>query len=141
MASLQERRETLPAVAEEQQDTVVSFSPATDEASYVLLVLPRDEKQLNTILYEVALFNFSQFMIKDFDLKQIPMFTTGQSALQVSGFANMSEAIWYEKMIEKNVDLMQVLKDNGAMCVCITQSNFALIGKHFTLEEYLEWAQ
>lgn len=141
MASLQERRETLPAVAEEQQDTVVSFSPATDEASYVLLVLPRDEKQLNTILYEVALFNFSQFMIKDFDLKQIPMFTTGQSALQVSGFANMSEAIWYEKMIEKNADLMQVLKDNGAMCVCITQSNFDLIGKHFTLEEYLEWAQ
>lgn len=141
MASLQERRETLPAVAEEQQDTVVSFSPATDEASYVLLVLPRDEKQLNTILYEVALFNFSQFMIKDFDLKQIPMFTTGQSALQVSGFANMSEAIWYEKMIEKNADLMQVLKDNGAMCVCITHSNFVLIGKHFTLEEYLEWAQ
>ena len=69
------------------------------------------------------------------------MFTTGQSALQVSGFANMSEAIWYEKMIEKNVDLMQVLKDNGAMCVCITQSNFDLIGKHFTLEEYLEWVQ
>ena len=141
MASLQDRREVASAAATEQQDTTVAFSEATDEASFVLLVLPRDEKRLNTILYEVALFNFSQFMIKDFDLKQLPMFTVGESAVQVSGFANMDEALWYKNMVEKNVELMLILKENEAQVVAITQSNFALIGKHFTLAEYLEWAK
>ena len=141
MASLQDRREVISTTSTEQQDTTIAFSTATNEPSFVLLVLPRDEKRLNTILYEVALYNFSQFMIKDFDLKQLPMFTIGESAVQVSGFANMDEAMWYKNMVKKNIDLMQILQANEAQVISITQTNFDLIGKHFTLDEYLEWAK
>ena len=141
MASLQDRREVISTTFTEQQDTTIAFSTATNEPSFVLLVLPRDEKRLNTILYEVALYNFSQFMIKDFDLKQLPMFTIGESAVQVSGFANMDEAMWYKNMVKKNIDLMQILQANEAQVISITQTNFDLIGKHFTLDEYLEWAK
>ena len=80
-------------------------------------------------------------MIKDFDLKQLHTFTIGESALQVSGFSNLDEAIWYEEMLKKNADLMRILRDNEVQVLSITHSNFDLIGKHFTLEDYLEWAK
>ena len=139
--SLQKRRVEDLQVQEALLDTTVNFSDNRKEASFLLLIMPRDEKLLNTILYEVALFNFSQFMIRDFDLKQVAMFDIADCALQVSGFESLDDAIWYESLLKKNADLMQILVENGVKCVCITQTNFALIGKHFTLEEYLEWVK
>lgn len=140
MASLQDRRQVEQTAAEEQ-DTTVTFSTNTNEPAFVLLVMPRDDKRLNTVLYEVALYNFSQFMIKDFDLKQLPTFAIGECALQVSGFSHLDEALWYENMLKKNLDLMQVLQTNEVQVLSITSSNFDLIGKHFTFQEYLEWVK
>lgn len=140
MASLQDRRQVEQTAAEEQ-DTTITFSTNTNEPAFVLLVMPRDDKRLNTVLYEVALYNFSQFMIKDFDLKQLPTFAIGECALQVSGFSHLDEALWYENMLKKNLDLMQVLQTNEVQVLSITNSNFDLIGKHFTFQEYLEWAK
>ncbi len=140
MASLQDRRQVEQTAAEEQ-DTTITFSTNTNEPAFVLLVMPRDDKRLNTVLYEVALYNFSQFMIKDFDLKQLPTFAIGECALQVSGFSHLDEALWYENMLKKNLDLMQVLQTNEVQVLSITSSNFDLIGKHFTFQEYLEWVK
>jgi hypothetical protein len=141
VTSLQERRQEEQTIATAEEDSTVSFSHNTSEPTVVLFVMSRDEKLLNTILYEVALYNFSQFMIKDFDLKQIPMFSVSESALQVAGFSNWDEAKWYENMLKQNTALTQILQSNGVEIICITQSNFDLIGKHFTLEDYLEWVK
>lgn len=138
MASLQERRAE-GQTDELAQDTTITFSAERQYSSFVLLIMPHDEKRLNTVLYEVALYNFTQFMIRDFDLKQIPMFAVGKSALQVAGFDSLDDAEWYASMLKKNLDIMQVLKDNEVEILCITQTNYDLIGKHFTLDEYLEW--
>ena len=140
VASLQSRREAEQNAAAMEEDSTITFSNNANEAAVVLLIMPRDEKRLNTVLYEIALYNFSQFMIKDFDLKQTPMFANNESALQVSGFNNLDEAMWYENMLKKNVELMQVFQANEVYTIAITISNLDLIGKHFTLEEYLEWA-
>ena len=53
----------------------------------------------------------------------------------------MDEALWYQNMVKKNTELMQILHTNEVQVIAITQTNFDLIGKHFTLDEYLEWAQ
>jgi hypothetical protein len=140
VASLQSRREAEQNAAAMEEDSTITFSNNANEAAVVLLIMPRDEKRLNTVLYEIALYNFSQFMIKDFDLKQTPMFANNESALQVLGFNNLDEAMWYENMLKKNVELMQVFQTNEVYTITITISNLDLIGKHFTWEEYLEWA-
>ena len=141
MGSLQDRRVDNRNEQLAEADTTVSFSNERQSTSYVLLIMPRDEKRLNTILYEVALYNFTQFMIKDFDLKQLPVFDLNDCALQVAGFESLDDAEWYKGMLQKNMNLMQIFKDNEVTCIGITQSNFDLIGKHFTLEEYMEWAK
>ncbi len=140
-ASLQNRRIEEQVAQEQVQDTTIQFSVERKEPSFVVLVLPRDEQKLNTLMYEIALYNFSQFMIKDFDLKQIPMFDVSDCALQIAGFESLDDAFWYKNMLTKNVELMQILNENNVQSICITQTNYDLIGKHFTLEEYINWAQ
>ena len=93
----------------EEADAQQQWSEDRKQASVVLLILPAaDEQALNELLYEVALFNFSQFLIRDFDLQQMPIFKE-TSALRISGFADMDEAEWWIDLIRKNADMQRVL--------------------------------
>ena len=93
----------------EETDAQQQWSEDRKQASVVLLILPAaDEQALNELLYEVALFNFSQFLIRDFDLQQMPIFKE-TSALRISGFADMDEAEWWIDLIRKNTDMQRVL--------------------------------
>ena len=134
--SLQDRRTVETTENIEAGDSVLAFSTETNMASIVLMIVPNDEKILNTLLYQVALYNFSQFMIKDFDLKQIPLFSQGQSALQVSGFDTLEEAKWYQKMLQKNNEFMNWLNSNQGQIIPITEENATKLGA-LTIEEYL----
>lgn len=135
--SLQDRRTVETTENIEEGDSVLAFSTETNMASIVLIIVPNDEKILNTLLYQVALYNFSQFMIKDFDLKQIPLFSQGQSALQVSGFDTLEEAKWYQKMLQKNNELMNWLNSNQGQIIPITEENATKLGA-LSIEEYLK---
>lgn len=135
--SLQDRRTVETTENIEEGDSVLAFSTETNMASIVLMIVPNDEKILNTLLYQVALYNFSQFMIKDFDLKQIPLFSQGQSALQVSGFDTLEEAKWYQKMLQKNNEFMNWLNSNQGQIIPITEENATKLGA-LSIEEYLK---
>lgn len=135
--SLQDRRTVETTENIEEGDSVLAFSTETNMASIVLIIVPNDEKILNTLLYQVALYNFSQFMIKDFDLKQIPLFSQGQSTLQVSGFDTLEEAKWYQKMLQKNNELMNWLNSNQGQIISITEENATKLGA-LSIEEYLK---
>ena len=135
--SLQDRRTVETTEDIEEGDSILAFSTETNMASIVLMIVPNDEKILNTLLYQVALYNFSQFMIKDFDLKQIPLFSQGQSALQVSGFDTLEEAKWYQKMLQKNNEFMNWLNSNQGQIIPITEENATKLGA-LSIEEYLK---
>lgn len=135
--SLQDRRTVETTENIEEGDSVLAFSTETNMASIVLIIVSNDEKILNTLLYQVALYNFSQFMIKDFDLKQIPLFSQGQSALQVSGFDTLEEAKWYQKMLQKNNEFMNWLNSNQGQIIPITEENATKLGA-LSIEEYLK---
>ena len=135
--SLQDRRTVETPENIEEGDSVLAFSTETNMASIVLMIVPNNEKILNKLLYQVALYNFSQFMIKDFDLKQIPLFSQGQSALLVSGFDTLEEAKWYQKMLQKNNELMNWLNSNQGQIIPITEENATKLGA-LSIEEYLK---
>ena len=138
LSSLQAKRNIEPT--EVTTDSVeVSFDPTRNTPAMLLLVINQDEQLLNQLLYDIALFNFSQFMIKDFDLKQELNFTRNQSAVIVSGFEKMDEAEWYHNLLTKNPDISQKIIANNAQVICITQTNFEILSQHFTLADYLEW--
>ena len=138
LSSLQAKRNAEPT--QETIDSVeVTFDPTRNTPAMLLLVINQDEQLLNQLLYDIALFNFSQFMIKDFDLKQEFLFAKDQSAVIVSGFEKMDEAEWYHNLLTKNPEISQKLVANNAQVISITQTNFEILNQHFTLADYLEW--
>ena len=118
-------------VEEEPQDTTQTaqqWSEDRKQPSVVLLILSTaDEQALNELLYEVALFNFSQFLIRDFDLQKMPVWGEG-CALRVSGFADLDEAEWWMDLIQKNPDMQSVLQ--GIQLKAVTEVNLPLISTH-----------
>ena len=138
--SLQDRRIVEIEDANEQADSTLQFSKETNMASEVLILVPNDEKVLNTLLYQVALYNFSQFMIKDFDLKQLPMFAKEQGALQIAGFDSLEEALWYCNMLQKNSELTAWLNSLEAEIIAITTDNASKLGA-LGMEEYKKFME
>ena len=123
---LAELREQADKTEEQAEgDTEQQWSEDRKQPSVVLLILPTaDEQALNELLYEVALFNFSQFLIRDFDLQKMPVFGEG-CALRVSGFADLDEAEWWVDLIRKNADMQAVLQD--IQIKAVTEVNLPLL--------------
>ena len=113
---------------EETQDSTATehqWSEDRKQPSVVMLILPKaDDKALNELLYEVALFNFSQFLIRDFDLQKMPVWKEG-CALRISGFADLDEAEWWVGLVEKDAGMQTVLE--GIQIKAVTEVNLPLL--------------
>lgn len=119
------RGETVPAEAEEEQsgEEESHWTEERNVASVVLLVLKEaDETLLNQIQYEVALFNFSQFLIRDFDLQKMPIFGTG-CALRVIGFTTLDEAEWWVGLVGQNAELTSFLQSHDVEIIPVAEQN------------------
>ncbi|MCH5232075.1 MAG: tetratricopeptide repeat protein [Muribaculaceae bacterium] len=102
-----------------------------DVPYYMVLVFPRDVVNPNLVLYEIARFNFSSFLIKDFDLE--PISFSNMALLVVKGFQNISEVEKYEAMLRTGSNNIP----EYAKPVIISKQNFELLlqsGKSF--EDY-----
>jgi hypothetical protein len=141
LSAIQTRR-TVDNTTEESDSSVVQFQPERDVKSLVLLLAGQDEQTTNQLLYEVALFNFSQFMIKDFDLKQLLSFTLDHNAIQVAGFDKLDDAEWYYNRLVANPEIQKTLTTYAIKVICITEQNAQLIGNNaLTLQDYLDWVK
>lgn len=122
--SLADKRGELSAPA---ADTVAAqqWSDDRKQPSVVLLRLPKmDDNALNELLYQVALFNFSQFLIRDFDLQKMPVLGEG-CALRVSGFGEMDEAEWWIGLVRKDTGMQKALI--GVEVQAVAEVNLPLV--------------
>ncbi len=126
LSSLENKREQ-STVSIEDESTTKQWSDNTEVASYVIITLPTEEEQvLNKMLYEVALFNFSQFLIRDFDIQTLPAYAGG-CALRISIFENIKEADWYIDLAKKNESFNKALISQGAKLISVTEENYPLL--------------
>ena len=122
---LAEMRSQTEETQEQTEEETQQWSEDRKQPSVAMLILPKaDEEVLNSLLYEVALFNFSQFLIRDFDLQKMPVFGEG-CALRVSGFADMDEAEWWIGLVQKNQDMQAALV--GVQIKAVAEVNLPLL--------------
>ena len=111
-----------------------NFERDPDSPQYLVLAFPRDSVNANELLYEVARFNFSSFVIKDFDLEQMSFGEIG--LLLVKGFENLRELEHYRSVMERsNLNLPPDVRP-----IMISRHNFELLlneGRSF--EEYFRF--
>ena len=119
------RNQTDTSDASDDDATKQEWSDDRKQPSVVVLILPtNDEQALNDLQYEIALFNFSQFLIRDFDLQKMPVWGE-TAALRISGFTDLDEAEWWVGLLQQNADMQSVLQD--IQIKAVTEVNLPLI--------------
>ena len=86
----------------------------------------------NQLLYEVARYNFSSFMVKNFDLAF--EHDNGIGRLVVKEFANMDEALYYQRQLYTDAHMNEKL--SGMRSIIISEANYELLNKYYSFDDY-----
>lgn len=116
--------------------TVVGFSPDKLSLHRLMLVSSATEEALYELQFQLAVYNFSRFLLKDFDLNISKIGGLG-NALSVYNFENYEEAEWYLKSIEEAPEINALMSALKISPVIISDKNYALVGSGLTFEDYL----
>ena len=111
------------------------FSTEKEIKHRLLLISNTDASGINTLLFNVAAYNFTRFMVKDFDLVVNPIDSIN-TALSVTNFDSYDEALWYLSSVSVDNDLSQLFKRYNTQKIIISEENYALLRTNFSLEEY-----
>lgn len=87
------------------------------------------------LLYEMARYNFSNFLVRNFDLQieQRP----GVNLMRVSGFLNFDEALQYARQLLSDEAMKTVLRKCRSLVV--SEHNLSLIGTRYSFKDYDEF--
>ena len=131
--SMRLSNDSVPMAADGQP---ANFERDPDKPQYLVLVFPRDSVNANQLLYDVARFNFSSFVVRDFDLE--PMSFGNVGLLIVKCFDNLRQLEHYRSVMEKSPFRIP----DGVRPVMISKANFELLlreGRSF--EEYFRFEE
>ena len=109
-SSLEEARAEEQAQTAVENDSVQSVGAENN----IVIIIAKDETKLNSLLYEVAVYNFSQFLIRDFDLQSVLNYKSGYSALIISGFEKEEDLLWYLNKLQSDEHVAQLLQSLSA---------------------------
>lgn len=91
---------------------------------FSILLQPADEQAQNRTLFDLAAYNFSKFLIKDYDLAARTV--DEHKVVVLSGFENYEEAAWYLGLADKDEALRAVL-GGCTLVLPIANDNLALV--------------
>ena len=99
-----------------------------------LFILAYEEGKVNEnqLLYEVARYNFSSFMVKNFDLSF--SHDRGIGRLVIRSFANYEEAQYYQRQLYADPHMNERL--SGMRAVLISETNYELLNQFYSFDDY-----
>ncbi|MCC8143172.1 MAG: tetratricopeptide repeat protein [Tannerellaceae bacterium] len=100
----------------------------------LLMMYPAGSLDRNQLLYAVAAYNFSNFMVKEFDMEFEEAGT--MEVLAINGFNSIVEILHYYKMIYEEDGYAQAL-DRYITFLPISVDNYETLMRGKTLEEYI----
>ncbi|MBR6444944.1 MAG: tetratricopeptide repeat protein [Prevotella sp.] len=122
------------------------FSPERNEKFLYIIAYHPDSIDQNKLLFELARYNFTNFMVRDFDIKIED--TDGPTHMCVSGFRNYDEALQYARQLHQQEHIMAVsgvrgTAENdsvqGSRILIISEPNLALLGRQFSYDDYAKF--
>ena len=124
----------LNAGTEEQKaDSLVKpfiYEPGT---SFIFMLAYEDGTvNDNQLLFEMARYNFTKFMVRNFDISTEKK--GGISMLKVSGFLNYNEALSYQHRLYSDTEM--AIRLEGIRAVLISEENLNLLFESHSFDEY-----
>ncbi|GAB1416779.1 hypothetical protein MASR2M117_21850 [Paludibacter sp.] len=134
--SLLARREEQQIAILNGDSVLLSFSPDKETMHRVLLITSEPEESMFELQFQLAVYNFSKFLLKDFELN-ISKIDNSRNALFVYEFDNYEDAAWYLQAIAEDEEIAKLLKKLKAFPLVMSEHNFGLLRNGFTLDDYL----
>lgn len=102
-----------------------------------IFILAYEEGQVNEnqLLYEIARYNFSNFMVRNFDITFVK--DNGIAMLQVAEFMNFMECYQYMKRVFSDATLKERL--DGMRVLLISKPNYDLLMTHYSFDDYQQF--
>ncbi|MDR0537804.1 MAG: tetratricopeptide repeat protein [Tannerellaceae bacterium] len=120
------------------EDSARVFSAERNMPCRVIMMYPEGNIDRNSLLYIVAAYNFSNFLVKELDLTFED--AGGARMLSVSGFVHFDEAMQYYKMIYGSNGYASKLSSEIAI-IPISDENYETLMRGKTLDEYLDFLE
>ena len=111
------------------------FSDDRYQPFIFILAYPEGELNQNQLLFEVARYNFTNYMMRNFDMEFKN--EQGIGMLQIGEFLNFDEAYVYCRNLYDDADMATKL--SGIKAVIITPSNLNILLRHYSFNEYQEF--
>ena len=135
--SILDRREEIAKEELVDEEVKNATFSAERKTTHYLLLIPRAEGvNLNSLLYDLAAFNFTKFMVKEYDLNKR---TSGGVTYICIGTESYEETEWYERALLAEPTLQGRITLDQVERVIISEENLKLIEQGKTWEEYHEY--
>lgn len=122
--------------AENLQKAGFTYNPESEHL-FICLVSGSDSIK-NQVLYSVGTFNFTRFLLKDFDL-HVRQLEDSLFAVAVSGLVSLDEAVWYQNNLLSDGLFRQTLKEVSYKAFVISTDNYRSIFDKESVLKYLEF--
>lgn len=97
-----------------------------------VLAYPTNSLNENQLLFELARYNFSSYMVRNFEIEQQKM--EGISMMIVKGFLSYDEAHAYAQQLFSDRRMATLLE--GIKTLLINDKNLSMLGKQFSFDDY-----
>ena len=112
-----------------------TLSAARDERFEFILAYEPDSVNENQLLFEMARYNFTNFLVRSFDITIDE--DEGMHRMHISGFLSYDEAMQYARQLYADQQMAEKLKDCRSLI--ISETNLALLGIRFSYEDYQQF--
>lgn len=136
LESILARRTVSPIGESDEGAAVMQFTLAKDVEQRLLLISPEKDEDLYALQFELAVFNFSRFILKDFDL-EIRRIDAVRNAISVISFDNFNDAEWYLNALKAEAGIAALLKQLNVVPLIIAESDFNMMRSGLTIDDYL----
>ena len=113
-------------------DSIPAFSNERNEPYYFVLAYPKDSLDEKRLLFEMARYNFSRYMVRNFAMEFQPL--SHITLFQVKEFLNFDEAYIYRKRLYGNGDMAKILE--GINAYIISKTNLDLLLQYYSFTDY-----
>ncbi|MBQ8988445.1 MAG: hypothetical protein IJ067_01980, partial [Prevotella sp.] len=114
---------------------VTELSAERNDNFLFILAYEPDSVNENQLLFELARYNFTNFLVRNFDIELDE--DNGLHRMRISGFLNYDEAMQYARQLYADNGMADWLKNCRSLV--ISETNLALIGTRFSYDDYLQF--
>ena len=137
MSDIWTRRST--DLAEDSTGTATLSDERNQHFLFILIYQP-DSVNANQLLFEMARYNFTNFLVRNFEIQQMPLPGDRDGAwqqMQISGFLNYDEALQYAQQLYADNTMSTRL--SGCRSLIISEVNLSLIGTRYSYDDYMQF--